>query len=126
MATHNEAVEKKWQDDYVASLDHATEKEVTDQPTVVVVRQGIAWGYWVLLFTILAIMTTLAITTQQRVASNTRVLGEMEQKVTELKTTQSDLKQQRDELSQYDRNYKIATEYGLKINEDQVRTIKND
>ncbi len=126
MATHNEAVEKKWQDDYVASLDHPTEKEVTDQPTVVVVRQGIAWGYWVLLFTILAIMTTLAITTQQRVASNTRVLGEMEQKVTELKTTQSVLKQQRDELSQYDRIYKIATEYGLKINEDQVRTIKND
>ena len=72
---------------------------------------------------VLAFLATMTIVASMIVANKNRQLQDIESQTTLIQRENNTLLQSTQELSQYDRVNRIANEQGLKMNEENVRTV---
>ena len=72
---------------------------------------------------VLAFLATMTIVASMIVANKNTQLQDIESQTTLIQRENNTLLQSTQELSQYDRVNRIANEQGLKMNEDNVRTV---
>lgn len=86
------------------------------------IEKGLICFLSVIAFSLLAVSISLQIS----IASINRNVQDTNSSISEVTIVNKNLEQEVQELSRYDRVYKIANEYGLEMNEENVRNVRNE
>ncbi|WP_025904606.1 cell division protein FtsL [Mammaliicoccus sciuri] len=81
---------------------------------------------YISLITMIALISIYMLSLKMDAYNNKTQIAELDSKIEQQKTTNSDLKTESMKQSSYERIYEKAEDYGLKLNNDNVKVVRSD
>ncbi len=99
-------------------------KKVTKNKVVGISR--IEKFVYITLITMIALISIYMLSLKMDAYNNKTQIAELDNKIEEQKTTNGDLKTESMKQSSYERIYEKAEDYGLKLNNNNVKVVRSD
>ncbi|ARB41011.1 cell division protein FtsL [Mammaliicoccus sciuri] len=81
---------------------------------------------YISLITMIALISIYMLSLKMDAYNNKTQIAELDSKIEQQQTTNSDLKTESMKQSSYERIYEKAEDYGLKLNNDNVKVVRSD
>ncbi|WP_210141408.1 MULTISPECIES: cell division protein FtsL [unclassified Mammaliicoccus] len=81
---------------------------------------------YISLITLIALISIYMLSLKMDAYNNKTQIAELDSKIEQQQTTNSDLKTESMKQSSYERIYEKAEDYGLKLNNDNVKVVRSD
>ncbi|MGK9043766.1 cell division protein FtsL [Mammaliicoccus vitulinus] len=81
---------------------------------------------YISLITMIALISIYMLSLKMDAYNNKSQIAELDSKIEQQQTTNSDLKTESMKQSSYERIYEKAEDYGLKLNNDNVKVVRSD
>lgn len=81
---------------------------------------------YISLITLIALVSIYMLSLKMDAYNNKTQIAELDSKIEQQQTTNSDLKTESMKQSSYERIYEKAEDYGLKLNNDNVKVVRSD
>ncbi|MFU1768815.1 cell division protein FtsL [Mammaliicoccus sciuri] len=81
---------------------------------------------YIALITMIALISIYMLSLKMDAYNNKTQIAELDSKIEQQQTTNSDLKTESMKQSSYERIYEKAEDYGLKLNNDNVKVVRSD
>ncbi|RIN88871.1 cell division protein FtsL [Mammaliicoccus sciuri] len=81
---------------------------------------------YISLITMIALISIYMLSLKMDAYNNKTQIAELDNKIEQQQTTNSDLKTESMKQSSYERIYEKAEDYGLKLNNDNVKVVRSD
>ncbi|WP_239745257.1 cell division protein FtsL [Mammaliicoccus sp. F-M27] len=118
------AVERIYPNEWQEPQLEPKKKKVTRTKVVGISR--IEKVVYISLITMIALISIYMLSLKMDAYNNKTQIAELDSKIEQQQTTNSDLKTESMKQSSYERIYEKAEDYGLKLNNDNVKVVRSD